>query len=131
MLKLHTRFLLINVYQRVCRIFLFCFDLELFSDIKKDLVSTHSLFKFLLITQDINKIKKSRARFPRHYSVKDVCKISAKSIKLYGSWSSSKFSNFQTKKKPGFLEIIEVCLVLGIGFCITSLVLPNHKEISP
>ena len=35
------------------------------------------------------------------------------------------------QKKPGFLEIIEVCLDLGIGFCITSLVLPNHKEISP
>ena len=39
-------------------------------------------------------------------------KISAKSIKLYGSWSSSKFSNF-SDKKPGFLEIIEVCFNLG------------------
>ena len=29
-----------------------------------------------------------------------------------------KFSIFQTKK-PGFLEIIELCLNLGIGFCIT------------
>ena len=28
-------------------------------------------------------------------------------------------------KKPGFLGIIEVCLNLGIGFCITWLVLPN------
>ena len=30
-----------------------------------------------------------------------------------------------------FLEIIEVCLNLGIGFCITWLVLPNYKKISP
>ena len=35
----------------------------------------------------------------------------------YGSWSSSKFSVFLSKK-PGFLEIIEVCLNLGIRFCI-------------
>ena len=33
-------------------------------------------------------------------------------------------------KKPGFLEIIEVCLNLGIRFCITWLVLPNCKKIS-
>ena len=32
-------------------------------------------------------------------------------------------------KKPGFLEIIEVCLNLGIRFCITWLVLPNYKKI--
>ena len=46
--------------------------------------------------------------------------------KLYGSWSPSKFSNFQTKKR-GFLEIIDLCLNLGIAFCITWLVLPNQK----
>ena len=28
-----------------------------------------------------------------------------------------------------FLEIIEVCLNLGIGYCITWLVLPNYKTI--
>ena len=72
-------------------------DLELFAKIKKDLVSTHSLFILLLITQDLNKIKKSDAPFCRHYQVENVCKISAKNIKLYGSWSSSKFSIFQTK----------------------------------
>ena len=33
-------------------------------------------------------------------------------------------------KKTGFLEIIEICLNLGIRFCITWLVL-NHKKISP
>ena len=40
-------------------IFLFYLDLQLFAKIKKDLVSTHLFFTLLLITQDINKIKKS------------------------------------------------------------------------
>ena len=47
--------------------FLFCLDLELFAKIKKDLVSTHSFFTLLLITQDLNKIKKSHTPFCRHY----------------------------------------------------------------
>ena len=38
--------------------YLFCLDLELFANIKKDLVSTHSFYTLLLITQDLNKIKK-------------------------------------------------------------------------
>ena len=37
---------------------LFCLDLDVFAKIKKDLVSAHSLKPFLLITQDLNKIKK-------------------------------------------------------------------------
>ena len=37
--------------------FLFYLDLELFAKIKKDLVSTHSFFTLLLVTQDLNKIK--------------------------------------------------------------------------
>ena len=63
----------------------------------KDLVSTHSFFTFLLITQNLNKIKTSHTRFCRHWLVGNVGKVSAKSIKLQGSWSSSKFSNFQEK----------------------------------
>ena len=39
--------------------FLFYLDLELFAKIKKDLVFTHSFFTLLLITQDLNKRKKS------------------------------------------------------------------------
>ena len=35
LLKLHTRFLLTNVYKSVFGIFLFCLDLELFAKIKK------------------------------------------------------------------------------------------------
>ena len=55
--ELCTRFLLTNIYKGLSGIFKFCLDLELFAKIK-DLVSTHSLFTFLLITQDLNKIKK-------------------------------------------------------------------------
>ena len=40
--------------------FLFCLDLGSFAKTKKDLVSTHSFFTLLLITQDLNKIKKIR-----------------------------------------------------------------------
>ena len=32
--------------------------------------------------------------------------------------------------KPGFLEITEFYLNLGIGFCITWLVLPTYEKIS-
>ena len=35
----------------------FYLNLELFAKIKKDLVTTHSFFTLLLITQDLNKIK--------------------------------------------------------------------------
>ena len=34
-------------------------------------------------------------------------------------------------KKPGFLEIIEACLNLGIRFCMTWLQPLNYKKISP
>ena len=80
LLKLRTRFLPTNVYKRVFGIFLFFLDLELFAKIKKDLVSTHSFFTFLSISQDLNKIKKSRTPFCRHYQVGNVCKISDKNI---------------------------------------------------
>ena len=39
--------------------FLFYLDLELFAKIKKDLVCTDSFLTLLLITQDLNKIKKN------------------------------------------------------------------------
>ena len=56
-----------------------------------------------------------------------MCKTSAKNIKLYGTWNSSKFSIFQTSNLA-LSEIIELCLNLGIRFCITWLVLlKNHS----
>ena len=42
LLKLRKRFLLTNVYKRVCGIFLSYLDPELFEKVKKDLVSTDS-----------------------------------------------------------------------------------------
>ena len=33
--------------------------------------------------------------------------------------------------ETGILEIIEVCINLGIGFCIICLVLPDYKKTSP
>ena len=42
-------------------------------------------------------------------------------MKLYGSQSSSKFSIFQTKK-PVFLEIMDLCLNFGIGFCLSDFI---------
>ena len=44
--------------------------------------------------------------------------ISAKNIKVCGSWSPSKFSIFYDRL-PGFSEIIGLSLNLGFGFCIT------------
>ena len=55
---LNVSFLSIST-KRCAASFLFCLDLELFAKIKKDLVSTHSIFTFLLITQDLAKIKKT------------------------------------------------------------------------
>ena len=47
--------------------FLFYLDLELFAKIKKDQVCRHSFFTFLLITQDLHKIKKFHTPFCRYY----------------------------------------------------------------
>ena len=57
LLKLRARFLLTSVYKSLCGIFLFYLDLELLAKIEKDL-SSNSYFTLLLITQDLNKIKK-------------------------------------------------------------------------
>ena len=68
--------------------FKFYLDLELFAKIKKDLVSSHSFF-----TLTNNSRSKQNKKYPTHH----VCKVSAKNIKISGSWSSSKFSILQTK----------------------------------
>ena len=44
------------MYKRLFGIFLFCLDLALFAKNKKDMISTHSFFIFLIITEDLNKI---------------------------------------------------------------------------
>ena len=54
-----TRFLLTNFYKRMCGIFFILFgSWVICKNLKKDLVSKHSFFTLLLITQDLNKIKK-------------------------------------------------------------------------
>ena len=48
---------------KVCVVFFsFYLDLELFAKIKKYLVSIHSLFTLLLITQDLDESKKNPAQ---------------------------------------------------------------------
>ena len=91
-----------------CGIFFISVRSWVFAKIRKDLVSTQSCFTLLLITQDLNKIKNSHTRFCRHLELLKVFNFSA--------------------KKPGFLEIIKVCLNAGIRFFITWL-LPNYKKI--
>ena len=66
---------------RVCSgFFLFCLDLELFAKIKKGLVSTHSFFTLLLITQDLNKIPPSLPPPPQTPFYKHI-KLCVKNIK--------------------------------------------------
>ena len=56
LLGLHICFLLASVCRGCSGFFLSCLDLEWFAKIKKELVSTHSFFTFVLITQDLSGI---------------------------------------------------------------------------
>ena len=76
--------------------FLFYLDLELFAKIKKR-PGLYTLVFYTFVNNSRSKQNKKIPHFCRHYQVENVCKISAKNIKLYGSWSSLKFSIFQTK----------------------------------
>ena len=68
LLKLRKCFLLTNVYKKLCGIFLFDLDLELFEKVKKRPGFYTLFFTLLLITQDLNKIKKKFHKpFCRHY----------------------------------------------------------------
>ena len=59
----------------------------------------YKLFFYIFIDNSRSKQnkKKFHTLFCRHYQVEIACKLSVKNIKIYGSWSSSKFSTFQTK----------------------------------
>ena len=99
LLKLCTCFLLTNVYKSMCGIFLFCLDLELFAKILK----RSGFYTLIFYTFSNNsRFKQSKKKILHTLlltllSRKRVCKILAKNIKPYGSWSSSKFSIFLTK----------------------------------
>ena len=73
-MKFYTCFTLTNVYKRVCRIFLFCLDLELFTKIKRPGFYTLRETRFLLITIFINISRaKQNKKNPEHHFV-DVIK---------------------------------------------------------
>ena len=89
LLKLRTHFVLTNVY--------------------KNMVSTHLFFTFLLITQDLSKIKK----IP-NFLLKTLLSIKRAqnfSKKYQTSWKLELVKVFSFfRQKPGFLEIIDLCL---------------------
>ena len=64
----------------------FYLDLELFAKIKKR-PGFYTLVFYTFIKNSISKQNKEKFHTPfcRHYYVENVCKISAKGIKLYGS----------------------------------------------
>ena len=72
-------------------------------------------FIFLLVSQDLNKIKKITNTLSQTLLSRKCVQNFSKTIKLYVSWSSSKFSIFQTKR-PGFLEIIDFALIWASDF---------------
>ena len=80
--------------------FLFYLDLELFAKIQKDLVSKHSYFTLLLITQGLNKIKKSHTLFCRAKCAKFQQKI-LKSMVVGARFGAQSFQFF--RQKPCFL----------------------------
>ena len=112
LLKLCTRLLLTNAYKRVRRIFLVCLVIESFAKIKNTWFLHTHFFTFLLITQDLSKIKKNL-----EHSLVDIIKQ-----KRYAQFQQKilelvKVFNF-SDKKPGFLEIIDLHFNLGIRFCV-------------
>ena len=99
-LKFRTRFLLTNVYINLFGIVLFCLDLELFGKIRKGLVSINpSTLQQTLVS------RKRVQNFSKKY-------YTLLQLKLTES------INFPDKQL-GFLEIIELCLSLGIEFGTT------------
>ena len=68
--------------------FLFCLELAGFYSLTET--------RFINNSRSKQNKKKSHTPFCRYSSNENVCKVSTKNIKLYGSWSSSKFSIIQT-----------------------------------
>ena len=125
LLKLCTRLLLTNVYKRVRRIFLVCLVIESFAKIKNTwFLHTHFFNIF------INNSRSKQNKKNLEHSLVDIIKQ-----KRYAQFQQKilelvKVFNF-SDKKPGFLEITDLHFNLGIRFCITWLVLPSYKGISP
>ena len=95
LMKFCTGFLLNNVCKRVLWIFFILFRSWVNKNVKKQCIKTR--FIFANNSKSKQNTKKSRTPFCRHWEVGKVSQVSAKNIELYASWSSSKFSIFQTK----------------------------------
>ena len=92
LLKLRTPFLLTNVYKGVCGIFFILFrSWVICKNLKRPGFYTLVFYTFINNSRSKRNKKKSHTSFRRHYKVENVCKISAKNIKIYGSSSLSKF----------------------------------------
>ena len=95
LLKLRTRFLLTNVYKRVCGIF-FNF-IQILSYLQKIKKTQFLHTRFYLFIKNSRSKQNEKIPHTLLQTVENMCKISAKNIKLYGSWSLSMFPIFQTK----------------------------------
>ena len=123
LLKLRTCFLLTNVYKRVCGVFLFCLDLQICKNLNKP-----GFYTLVFKTFTHNSRSKQSYKNPTHHFI-DITKQKTCpkfQQKILNTMVAGVF-NF-SDKKPGFLEMIQVCLNVGIGFCITWLLLPNYKK---
>ena len=67
LLNFCTLFLLNNVYKSMFNFFIFSLDLRLLMKLLETGVYKPGLFNFLQIAQDVNKIKKYRTPFCRHW----------------------------------------------------------------
>ena len=129
LLKLRTSFLLTNVYKRYVRFFFISFRSWVISkNLKRPGVCTLVFYTFIN-----NSRSKQNKKNPTHHFVditnyKTCAKFQQNKLNSVVVGARQRFRFLD--KKPGFLEIREVCLSLGIGFCITWLVLPNYKSIS-
>ena len=96
-LQLRTRFLLTNVYERVRGIFLIFFRFWVSCKNQKR-PGFYTLVFCTFINNSRSKQNKNIPHTVLYILLSRKCvQISTKNIKLYGSWSSSKFSIFQTK----------------------------------
>ena len=102
LLKLRTRFLLTNVYKKVCGIFFISFrSWVICKNLKRPGFCTLVFYTFIN-----NSRSKQNKKNPIHPFV-DIGKTE----------TCAKFQ--QNRQITGFLEIKELCLNLNIGFCIT------------
>ena len=98
LLKLRTRFLLTNVYKRVCGIFFISFrSWVICKNLQRPDFYTLAFYTFINNSRSKQNEKNPTHPFANITKKKTCAKFQPKNINLYGSWSSSKFSIFLTK----------------------------------